>query len=88
MIMKLTPAQKIVDKIVDAMSINTVKSYFASGEIQSIADSERRTYGDTEIRWQFFTDLINGDKEIDFCNLSGKLTLSAHCTGLYKPKGK
>lgn len=60
-----TPAEEIVEKIVQAMPLATVKAHFAPGEIESIAESENRTYGEREIRFQLYTDLVNGDKELN-----------------------
>jgi hypothetical protein len=44
------------------MPIVRVLSYFESGEIESLSDSEHREYGDRETRWQLATDFSTEDK--------------------------
>jgi hypothetical protein len=57
-----TPAEQIVEKIVQALPMHTVLSHFAPNEITDLEASEKRQYDDDAIRFQLFTDLINGDK--------------------------
>jgi hypothetical protein len=58
------PAEQVVYDLVHSVPIEQVMLYFAEGEIESIARSENREYGEKEIRWQLYTDLINGDKTL------------------------
>lgn len=49
---------------IQKMPIESVKAYFSSGEIESVANSEHRVYTHKDMQWQLACDLSCMDKHV------------------------